>query len=90
MVSHHQQIFLNQYEEEFASTIYYLELERLTTEPENESKKLMEFCELPWDKKCLEFYKRNDVISKTASLSILKEMKFCTFTYVNKIYWLNL
>ena len=27
----------------------------------------MEFCELPWDKKCLEFYKRKDLISKTAS-----------------------
>ena len=27
----------------------------------------MEYCELPWDKKCLEFYKRKDLISKTAS-----------------------
>ena len=35
--------------------------------PEFESKKLMKFCELPWDKKCLEFYKRKDLISNTAS-----------------------
>ena len=27
----------------------------------------MEFCNLPWDKKCLEFYKRKDLTSKTAS-----------------------
>ena len=27
----------------------------------------MEFCDLPWDKECLEFYKRKDVISYTAS-----------------------
>ena len=27
----------------------------------------MKFCELPWDKKCLEFYKKKDVISKTTS-----------------------
>ena len=27
----------------------------------------MNFCELKWDKKCLEFYKRKDLISKTAS-----------------------
>ena len=49
------------------NSIYHLEFEKLTIEPEAESKKLMKFCELPWDKKCLEFYKRKDLISKTAS-----------------------
>ena len=27
----------------------------------------MKFCGLPWDIKCLEFYKRRDLTSKTAS-----------------------
>ena len=27
----------------------------------------MKFCDLPWDKKCLEFYKGKDLSSKTAS-----------------------
>ena len=27
----------------------------------------MKFCELPWDKKCLEYYKRKNLISKTSS-----------------------
>ena len=27
----------------------------------------MKFCDLVWDKKCLEFYKREDLFSKTAS-----------------------
>ena len=35
--------------------------------PKNESKKLMEFCELSWGKKCLEFYRRKDIMSQTAS-----------------------
>ena len=39
----------------------------MVNNPEEESKKLMKFCELPWDKKCLEFYKRKDLYSKTAS-----------------------
>ena len=39
----------------------------MVTNPEEESKNLMKFCELPWDKKCLEFYKRKDLFSKTAS-----------------------
>jgi tetratricopeptide (TPR) repeat protein len=47
--------------------IYDLQFEDLIENPEKESKKLMEFCEVPWDKKCLEFYKRKELISKTAS-----------------------
>ena len=39
--------------------IYELEYEKLVSDPEIESKKLMKFCDLAWDKKCLEFYKRN-------------------------------
>ena len=27
----------------------------------------MKFCELQWNKKCLEFYKRKDLTSRTAS-----------------------
>jgi len=47
--------------------IYELQFEELANNSEKESKKLMSFCELPWDKKCLEFYKRKDLVSKTAS-----------------------
>ena len=51
----------------YPECVYQLEFEKLVNDPENESKKLMKFCELKWDKKCLEFYKRKDLISKTAS-----------------------
>ena len=47
--------------------IYELQYEKLISNPEEESKKLMEFCALPWSKKCLEFYKREDLYSKTTS-----------------------
>tara|TARA_Y100000590_G_scaffold131350_1_gene150077 strand:+ start:1024 stop:2790 length:1767 start_codon:yes stop_codon:yes gene_type:complete len=52
---------------------YELQFEELINNPEEESKKLMKFCELPWDKKCLEFYKRKDLISKTASNIQIRE-----------------
>ena len=58
---------IENYNEINPNIIYQLELEKLINNPEEESKKLMKFCELPWDKKCLEFYKRKDLISKTAS-----------------------
>ena len=64
---------LNNYNKTNTNTIYHLELEKLTNEPEKESKKLMNFCELPWNKKCLEFYKRKDLISKTASNVQIRE-----------------
>ena len=44
-----------------------MQLEKFINDPETESKKLLKFCDLPWDKKCLEFYKRKDLISKTTS-----------------------
>ena len=50
----------------FPNFIYDLEYEKFVNNPEEESKKLMKHCDLPWDKSCLEFYKRN-MVSDTAS-----------------------
>ena len=58
---------IENYKRIFPNFIYELELEKLVEDPENESKKLMKFCDLPWDKKCLEYYKRKDLISRTTS-----------------------
>ena len=58
---------LESFNEIYPNHIYELNFEELTNNPEKESKKLMKFCGLTWDRKCLEFYKRKDMISKTAS-----------------------
>ena len=42
-------------------------MENLLVTQKKESKELFKFCGLSWDKKCLEFYKRKDLFSKTAS-----------------------
>lgn len=47
--------------------IYNLNYEKFTKDPLMESKKLFEYCELDWDSKCLEFYKRDDLTSQTVS-----------------------
>tara|TARA_Y100000590_G_scaffold455811_1_gene605145 strand:- start:386 stop:2152 length:1767 start_codon:yes stop_codon:yes gene_type:complete len=64
---------IKNYKEINPNFIYNLEFEKLVNNPEEESKKLMKFCELTWDKKCLEFYKRKDLISKTASNLQIRE-----------------
>ena len=33
----------------------------------------MKFCGLKWDKKCLEFYKRKDIVSKTTSFQQIRK-----------------
>ena len=64
---------IEKYNKIFPNYIYELNLERLSKEPIEESKRLMKFCNLPWDIKCLEFYKRKDLISKTASNVTLRQ-----------------
>jgi tetratricopeptide (TPR) repeat protein len=51
----------------FPNFMYDLNYEKFINNPETESKKLMEYCNLPWNKRCLEFYKRKDIVSDTAS-----------------------
>ena len=47
--------------------IYDLEYEKFVNNPKVESKKLLKFCKLPWSEKCLEFFKRKNLISQTTS-----------------------
>ena len=92
---------IKNYNEANPGMVYQLEFESLVNNPEEESKKLMKFCKLPWDKKCLEFYKRKDLISKTASNiqirkaiykhSLEKYLPYKKFLnkYVKKYSWFN-
>ena len=85
----------------FPDSIYELQLEKFVKKPEIESKKLMEFCDLPWNKKCLEFYKRKDFVSRTASNIQIrkaiyqdsedKNLPYKQFlnTYSQKYHWFN-
>ena len=58
---------IDEFKKMYPDFIYEIQLENFVNNPEIESKKLMQFCELQWDKKCLEFYKRKDITSRTAS-----------------------
>ena len=55
------------YKKKIPNFIYDIELEKLIAKPEEEAKKLLEFCNIPWNKKCLDFYKRKDLVSRTTS-----------------------
>ena len=92
---------INKFKKMFPNFIYDLNFENLSNNPEEESKNLMKFCNLPWDPKCLEFYKRKDLISKTASnvqirqgiykhsLDKYSPYKKLLTTYGKKYSWFN-
>ena len=58
---------IKRYKKIFPDFIYEVDLEKLSTNPKIESQKLMKFCDLQWDEKCLKFYTRKDLISRTTS-----------------------
>jgi tetratricopeptide (TPR) repeat protein len=92
---------INVFNNLFPNFIYDLKYEDFVNNPQIESKKLLKFCNLPWNKKCLEFYKRTDITSKTASsLQIKKAIykdsgkkylpyKIFLNKYGNKYSWFN-
>lgn len=51
----------------YGDRILTLNYEDLVNQPEQTSKQLMEFCQLPWDESCLSTELRQETFSKTAS-----------------------
>ena len=76
-------------------------MENFTREKENVSKNIFKFCELTWNNKVLEFYKRKKLdIRTTSSIQIRSEIsaydlnKYSNYfhilkQYENKYDWLN-
>ena len=92
---------MENFNKRFPNYIYELQFEKFVNKPEIETKKLMKFCDLQWDKRCLEFYKRKDLISQTASNiqirsaiykdSIHKYLPYKKFLkkYADQYHWFN-
>ena len=92
---------IEDFNEVYPNFIYDLQYEAFVNNAEVESKKLLKFCNLPWNKRCLEFYKRKDLISKTASHVQIREAiyqnsinKYSPYkkffkNYENKYFWFN-
>ncbi len=57
---------------EHPESIYEIDYDLLVTDQVGESKKLLEFCQLPWSEQCLNFHKEKNIVSKTASASQIR------------------
>ena len=69
--NYYQIIF--KFKKKYPNFVYDLNFENFIDKPEIESKKLMNFCNIIWDKKCLEYYKRKDIVSKTTSYQQIRK-----------------
>ncbi|NOX42111.1 MAG: tetratricopeptide repeat protein [Alphaproteobacteria bacterium] len=60
------------WEPQLEGQIYHCDYEKLTAEPEGESRKLLEFCDLNWQPEVLEFYNAKNIV-KTASIGQIRQ-----------------
>ena len=66
--------------------IYEANYEKIVTNQENETKKILEFCDLDWDSNCLNFHKNKKTPIKTASIVQARKPIYSSSVELNKKY----
>ncbi|MCZ6502854.1 MAG: sulfotransferase [Gammaproteobacteria bacterium] len=56
--------------ERFASQIYELDYEQLTKNQEVETRRLLDFCDLPWESQCLDFHKTKRLVRTSSAIQV--------------------
>lgn len=101
-------IYINNYlraiqifKKEYPDNIFSVSLEELTIKPKNIAKQVYQFCNLEWDENCLNFQKRKNLFSSTASNNQIragiqsynnkkyKNYQFLIDNYRSKYEWLK-
>ena len=65
---------MNFWHKSFPNKIYDLSYESLTKNQEKETKKLLEYCELKWNKNCLNFHKTKRAVKTASSAQVRKKI----------------
>jgi len=79
-------ITIDHFKKKYSDKIFSVQLKNLTEDSLVVSKKLFHFCELEWNKSSLEFYKRKNLISKTASNVQIRKKIYKYDSHKYKIY----
>ena len=58
----------------FPNSIYDIYYEKLTSNQKIETKSLLDYCELSWDKNCLDFHKNERAVLTASSLQVRKKI----------------
>ena len=60
--------------ETFPNQIYDLNYETITENQEEETRKLLKYCNLDWEDQCLEFHKAKRAVTTASSVQVRQEM----------------
>ena len=65
---------MNYWHKLYPNKIYDLSYENLTTNQEDETRKLLDYCNLDWDANCLNFYNNNRAVKTPSSPQVRQKM----------------
>ena len=65
---------MNYWHDLYPGKIYDISYEELTSNQEKETRKLIQYCDLNWDKNCLNFHKNKRDVKTASSLQVRKKM----------------
>ncbi|MBD1159315.1 sulfotransferase [Pelagibacterales bacterium SAG-MED19] len=92
---------INYFKQKYSDKIFSISLEEFSNDPKNSAMEIYKFCNLRWDEKCLDFYKRDDLFTNTASINQIRSAvqkydlskyeayKGMLNKYLKKYSWLN-
>ena len=60
--------------ERFAESIYDLGYEKLTENQEDETRKLLQFCDLEWEERCLDFHNTKRAVKTASNVQVRTKM----------------
>ena len=80
---------INYFKKKYPENIMDIDLKNLTENSEKTSKKIFDFCKLNWSKKVLDYYKRDNLFTKTiSSTQIRKKIGINNQVKYNNYYYL--
>ena len=65
---------MNFWHELYPNKIYDISYEDLTANQEEETRKLLKYCDLEWDENCLSFHKNERAVKTASALQVRKKM----------------
>ena len=65
---------MNFWHEQYPNKIYNISYEDLTVNQEEETRKLLEYCDLDWDENCLNFHTNKRAVKTVSSLQVRQKM----------------
>jgi tetratricopeptide (TPR) repeat protein len=65
---------MNYWEDLYPNKIFNFNYEQLTSSQEKETKRLLEYCEIPWDENCLDFHNNSTMMRTTSAMQVKKKM----------------